>query len=62
MAEYPHGAHVRTHTPRSPRFDNRIGWVVAHNLGEIGLAFQPKAPTPHTRPAAWFLPSELERL
>jgi hypothetical protein len=57
---YTHGARVRTRTPRSPSYDNRLGWVVGSNLGEIGLIFQPKAPTRNARAHAWFLPEELE--
>lgn len=50
------GDRVRTNTPRSGRYHNRIGTVIATNLGEVGLSF-----TASDSITAWFLPRELTK-
>lgn len=55
------GDRVRTSTPRSPRFDNRVGTVVGLNAGEVGLSFaEPGRITAKTRVDAWFKRAELD--
>jgi hypothetical protein len=51
------GDQVRTNTPRSPRYHERTGRVVATNLGEVGVAFNARE-----RADAWFLPAELTQV
>lgn len=57
------GWKVRTNTPRSHRFHDRLGVVVTNNLGEVGVAFPgDKAEKDPTQVDAWFLPRELEHI
>lgn len=54
------GEPVRAHAAK--KFDGRKGWVITHNLGEIGVSFRAGAEfNPNDRTEAWFLPSELSR-
>lgn len=58
------GALVRTHTPGSPRFHDRVGTVVSLNVGiysdEVGLSFaEPGRITSRTRVDSWFAVHEL---
>lgn len=44
------GDRVRINTPKTPRYDGRVGTVEGTCLGEVGVA------------GAWFRPDELERV
>ena len=59
---YRIGTWVRTNTPRSRRFHNRIGVVVTNNLGEVGVGFGTDWAVKLPDLEAWFLPTELERV
>lgn len=59
---FRNGDQVRTNTPRSPRFHNRVGVVSATNLGEVGVSFSRVRPDGRPNSEAWFLPSELTKV
>ena len=59
------GDKVRTNTPRSPRFHQREGTVLANHLGEVGVTFVVATPIRTTeldKVDAWFLPAELSKI
>lgn len=53
---FPVRCAVRVNTPREPRFNNKVGTVSEHNMGEVGVRFVA------SEPAVWFLPKQLIRV
>lgn len=52
------GTRVRAHV-KAAKYDGRVGIVIGHNLGEVGVSFTRSKVDDRSGADAWFLPSEL---